>query len=55
MCKLYFTMFHLASGQKRMPTCNLQLPNLNIQIPGFCCIADDVQNRVPVASGKAAA
>lgn len=33
----------------------LEFPNLNIQIPGFCCIADDVQNRVPVASGKAAA
>lgn len=33
----------------------LEFPNLNIQIPGFCCIADDVQNRVPVASGKSAA
>lgn len=33
----------------------LEFPNLNIQIPGFCCIADDVQNRVPAASGKSAA
>ena len=33
----------------------LEFPNLNIQIPGFCCIADDVQNRIPVTSGKSAA